>query len=62
MDDDDYCEPPFICPLSKQPCIRAFCEDYGCADQACVPLDENDFACGSIDDNELMPKLPRITP
>ena len=56
---DDYDEPPFICPLSGVPCIRAFCEDYGCADQAGVPLDENDFAAGSIDPDELMPRLPR---
>lgn len=57
--DEDYDEPPFICPRTKEPCIRAFCEDYGCADQARVPLDENDFAAGSLDPNELIMPLPK---
>lgn len=55
MDDDDV----FICPLTKEACIRAFCEDYGCADEAGVPLDANDFAAGSLDPDEIAPRLPR---
>lgn len=59
-DYDDF--DPFICPLSGVPCIRAFCEDYGCADKAGVPLDENDFAAGSLDPDELMPRIPKVRP
>lgn len=32
--DDDYSEPPLICPVTGQPCMTEedeFCEDYGCA-------------------------------
>ena len=60
--DDDHSEPPFICPLRGEPCVRAFCEDYGCADKARVPLDQNDFAAGSIDPGELILPLPRVPP
>lgn len=58
MDEDDF--EPMICPLTKEPCVRAFCDDYGCADQAGVPLDENDFAAGTVDPDELVIPLPRI--
>lgn len=57
MEDDDE---TFMCPLSTAPCIRAFCEDYGCADQLMVPLDENDFAAGSVDPDELVIPLPPV--
>lgn len=58
--DDDYLDPPFICPVSGVECIRAFCEDYGCADKAGVPLDANDYAAGSLNYDELMPRLPKL--
>lgn len=34
-------EPPFICPVSGQPCITEydeFCEDYGCARKAGIDV------------------------
>lgn len=54
--DDD---PPMMCPVSKQQCVRAFCDDYGCATEANVPLDEYDFASGSINPDEQVIPLPR---
>lgn len=57
--DDDGLEPPFICPRTKEPCARAFCEDYGCADQARVPIDEYDVEAGSIHPDEMAPRIPR---
>lgn len=56
---DDHCEPAFICPKSGVACVRAFCEDYGCADKAGVRIDANDVAAGSIHPDELIPRLPR---
>jgi hypothetical protein len=50
---------PMICPRSKEACVRAFCEDYGCADNAGVPIDANDMAAGSIHPDELIQPLPR---
>lgn len=55
--DDD---PPMICPATGEPCVRAFCDDYGCANNAGVPVDEYDVACGSLDPDELIPPIPRI--
>lgn len=49
---------PFICPRSREVCVRAFCEDYGCADNAGVRIDANDIAAGSIDPDELIIPLP----
>ena len=49
MDYDD--DPPMICPVTGSYCVRAFCDDYGCANQAGVPVDENDIAAGSEDIN-----------
>lgn len=59
-DFEDHAEPPFICPLSGVTCVRAFCEDYGCADKAGVRIDANDVAAGSIHPDELIPRLPRV--
>lgn len=56
----DELDPPMICPRSKEPCVRAFCEDYGCADEAGVPIDEYDVECGSIDPDELIMPPPRV--
>lgn len=58
--DPEHDDAPFICPRTRQACVRAFCEDYGCADQAGVPLDANDLAAGSIHPDELITPLPRI--
>lgn len=36
---DDDMGPPFICPITDQPCLTEqdeFCEDYGCARKAGV--------------------------
>jgi len=55
--DDD---PPFICPLTQEPCVRAFCEDYGCATKANVPLDDYDYAQGSTNWDDLMPRIPVV--
>lgn len=60
LGEDDYGEPPFICPKSKEPCIRAFCEDYGCADKARVPVDTYDVARGSTHIDDLIPRIPRF--
>lgn len=57
MDDDD---PPMICPTTGSYCVRAFCDDYACANKLNVPLDEYDFEQGSIDPDELCPPLPKI--
>lgn len=44
--DLDYCDalsdPPFICPITLQPCLTEqdeFCEDYGCARKAGTQVD-----------------------
>ncbi len=55
-DIDDHA--PTICPVTGAYCVRAFCEDYGCANQADVPIDANDIACGSEDIDETAPRLP----
>ncbi|AVO36610.1 hypothetical protein [Pukyongiella litopenaei] len=57
---DDYEDRPTICLVTGTYCVRAFCDDYGCANQAGVPVDENDIACGSEDIDETMPMLPPI--
>ena len=57
---DDYEDQPIICPTTGTYCVRAFCDDYGCANLAGVPIDSNDIACGSEDIDETMPKLPPI--
>lgn len=44
MDDEDA---PMICKMTGSYCVRAFCEDYGCANELEVPVDEYDVACGS---------------
>lgn len=44
MEDDDQ---PMICKVTGSYCIRAFCDDYGCANELAVPVDEYDIACGS---------------
>lgn len=59
-DFEDHAEPTFICPRSNEPCVRAFCEDYGCADKAGVAIDANDIAAGSSDPDELILPLPNI--
>lgn len=58
MDYDD--DPPMICPVTGTYCVRAFCDDYGCANQAGVPIDDNDIAAGSEDLDETVPKLPPL--
>jgi hypothetical protein len=58
---DDDIDSAMICPATKEPCIRSFCDDYGCANLAGVELDENDFACGSINRDELVVPLPKAT-
>lgn len=54
--DDD---PPMICPATRESCIRAFCDDYGCANKARIPIDEYDMAQGSIHPDELLLPMPR---
>jgi len=45
MDHDQMIEemdPPFICPVTGQPCMTEqdeFCEDYGCARKAGIDVD-----------------------
>lgn len=56
-DDDD---PPIICPVTGTYCVRAFCDDYGCANEAGVRVDANDIAAGSEDIDETAPMLPPI--
>lgn len=56
FDDDET----LICPRSKEPCVRAFCDDYGCADKLDVSLDEYDYAQGSTNFDELIPRLPAV--
>jgi hypothetical protein len=37
-------EPPFICPVTGQPCNTEqdeFCEDYGCARKAGIDVDRD---------------------
>lgn len=58
---DDEIDFPMICPRTKELCVRAFCDDYGCADLAGVPLDENDFAAGTLNPDELVIPLPPVT-
>lgn len=53
-EDDDQ----IICPATGAYCVRAFCDDYGCANQARVPVDAYDIACGSEDLDETVPRLP----
>lgn len=39
---DDDGGPPFICPVTQQPCTTEqdeFCEDYGCARRAGIDVD-----------------------
>ena len=48
---DPYDEPPIICPTTGTYCARAFCDDYGCANLAAVPVDSNDVAAGSDPDD-----------
>lgn len=55
---DHDADPTPICPVTGSYCVRAFCDDYGCANMAGVPIDANDIAAGSIDDDELAPRLP----
>jgi len=45
--DMDYCDaetdPPFICPVTLQPCLTEqdeHCEDYGCARKAGIAVDD----------------------
>lgn len=57
--DNDMDDEPFICPLSHVACVRAFCEDYGCADKLRVPADEYDVEAGSIHPDELVHRIPR---
>jgi hypothetical protein len=62
LDDSDlYTEsdPPLICPMTGAYCVRAFCDDYGCANKLRVPIDEYDVECGSIHDDELILPLPK---
>lgn len=57
---DDYeDDAPMICPMTQKPCIRAFCDEYGCADKARVPITEDDIACGSIYPEKPVPRIPR---
>ena len=51
IDDDDQ----IICPVTGTYCVRAFCEDYGCANQAGIPVDEHDHAAGTIPLDEIAP-------
>lgn len=57
MEYDD--ESAMICPRTGTYCVRAFCEDYGCANEAGVPIDANDIAAGSEDINETIPRIPK---
>lgn len=54
MDD----EAPMFCKVNGAYCVRAFCEDYGCADEVGVPIDANDIAAGSTDPREAVIPLP----
>ena len=44
MDEIDHDEPPFICPVTGQPCMTEqdeFCEDYGCARMAGINVNKD---------------------
>ncbi len=49
---------PLFCERNGAYCVRAFCEDYGCADAAGVPVDANDIAAGTVDPDEMILPLP----
>lgn len=43
-DIDSDMEPPFMCPVTGQPCMTEqdeFCEDYGCARKAGIDVDRD---------------------
>lgn len=46
-----------ICPTTGTYCVRAFCEDYGCANSLGVPEDVHDHACGTIPLDEIAPLI-----
>lgn len=58
-EDEDH-DPPRLCFYNGSYCDRAFCDDYGCADEAGVPFDEYDVAAGSIHPDELILPLPKL--
>ena len=49
--------PPIVCPTTGGYCVRAFCEDYGCANEAGASVTQHDVDCGSDPDD--MPSLSR---
>ncbi|MDJ0631067.1 MAG: hypothetical protein QNJ44_22610 [Rhodobacter sp.] len=44
MDHDDHT--PMFCEVNGTYCVRAFCEDYGCADALGVPVTQHDRDAG----------------